>query len=982
MRAHQQIPGLLAALIAMSATAQTPYPELTVQDVAWTEGTHHYAVSNRILSPGAPNLPATISGTADAEFVSATSVRLAPGFHAGGLSGGGRFRARIDQGLGQVADLIIIPQEPYSYIADNIVHVHKWEKLELGLKLPQDYQNAIDSFFTHYYSDSTDIDRASPYNVDVQHDLNPYADDSLQLVMTLTDPNGTSHTKWGFFMKEAKWASSNMMALLMEDFADPLHPFHVRFRFAPNIVGAWQVALSLRAPFTTSSSNDLLPFVQYSGFNLICDPPLEDNKGTLRVNEANKRTLQFEAGESFMALGTNLNPASIGTGLWWDVNNYRMQRGALDSMLQAMSQLHASGGNFIRVFLGDKSFAPENVNLGVYDRYRDGLTCDLDSPVVRGNAQFQCWAFDQVVDRARQQGLYIQLCTIPYPPLGAYESNGWHNDAYLNSFVKPRDPITNLYDLKKFFYLDGDTLNLDTGSFRYWKRRFKYIMSRWGYSVNVPIIELFNEIDQMLTYSDGDFTGGGICPENNIVWPADPELRPTIDKWATDIIRYVRSAANSTDPANSALGDSCKLFTASYAGGFPFMPDAEEYYTLYSNPEIDLIDAHKGLGAWWDIHAYSSGVDDYRGLFPNGLSRKPFTHGEFTHYVSMPGYGGNIEKIFHNYWVSFHNELWAAALSGKYAAGTSWIYGTVYWWRHSVEQPPSDSNNGEQNGPFSKTLGAVNNLDLGLGIPLPIKNRSVHHHFRPLADLLAHPSWTAYDFFNGDYTAHDYYDETDANLIDSYYLKSLDSTIAIGWVHNRNSWVKNYYYNKNTDTTQNFLGCTAPEDTAILLSGFLPNTEYHITWFPTWLGSSIVPIDTVRTAENDGTLLLDLSTAPLGDTVQYFLDTLHADYAYIITLDPFVKARRLPQEDDPPAVEHALDFTMFPNPAHDELVLGLPDDLTMDILLLDVMGRRLRAWAGITATSLRISLDPLARGAYAIRVTDGAHSRTKKLIIH
>lgn len=160
----------------------------------------------------------------------------------------------------------------------------------------------------------------------------------------------------------------------------------------------------MRAPFTASTTNEPLPHVQQTGFNLICDPPLADNKGALQVNEANQRMLQFETGESFIALGTNLNPSSIGSPFWWDVNNYRVQRGALDSMLQAMGQLHNSGGNFIRVFLGDKSFAPENVNLGVYDRYRDGLTCDADSPVVRGNSQFQCWAFDQVVDRARQQG--------------------------------------------------------------------------------------------------------------------------------------------------------------------------------------------------------------------------------------------------------------------------------------------------------------------------------------------------------------------------------------------------------------------------------------------------------------------------------------------------------------------------------------------------------------------------------------------------
>jgi hypothetical protein len=207
-----RIIGLATVLLHMAtASAQTPYPELTIQDVSWMEGTHHYVVTNTILSPATQELPTEVGASADVEFVSATEVRLLPGFHAGGFNNQGQFHARIDQGLGDPADLVIISpapdgSSPYGSIEDNVVHVHKWEKVEVGLRLPQEYEDAIDRFFVAYYPLASSGDfTAAPTAPDATHDLNPYADDSLQLVMTLTRPDGLQSMKWGFFMREGKW---------------------------------------------------------------------------------------------------------------------------------------------------------------------------------------------------------------------------------------------------------------------------------------------------------------------------------------------------------------------------------------------------------------------------------------------------------------------------------------------------------------------------------------------------------------------------------------------------------------------------------------------------------------------------------------------------------------------------------------------------------------------------------------------------------
>ena len=169
---HLLSSAILAVTAISSAWGQVTYLDCSVPGMNWTNGTHHVSVPQKIYSPGDPALPTSISATADAEFVSATQVKLTPGFHAGAFAGSGRFRAHIDQSLGDPTDLVVIAPNPATHITDNVLHVEKWEKLEIGLRLPQDYQDAIQSFFAHYYDANGN---ATPNNLDRPHDLNPYA---------------------------------------------------------------------------------------------------------------------------------------------------------------------------------------------------------------------------------------------------------------------------------------------------------------------------------------------------------------------------------------------------------------------------------------------------------------------------------------------------------------------------------------------------------------------------------------------------------------------------------------------------------------------------------------------------------------------------------------------------------------------------------------------------------------------------------------
>ncbi|MBS1938080.1 MAG: T9SS type A sorting domain-containing protein [Bacteroidetes bacterium] len=989
----------LLTLMSRCALAQAPYPPAVVQGVQWTHGAHHTGVSQPILSPGTAALPVLITSAATGEFVSGTSVHLDDGFHAGGFTGSGSFHAWIDEGMGPQADAVLVAPDPATHISGNVLHVNKWEKLEVGLRLPQPYQAAIDRFFAHYYANPLDSYVATPGNVDPAHDLNPYADDSLQVVMTLTKPNGIKTMTWGFFMREAKWASSSASARVVENDSDPLHPYHIRFRLAPDMEGEWQYTLSIRAPNTTTLGGSPLNDLAYTGFGFTCDAPLPDNHGPLHVNNANHRTLQFEDGTPYFGLGTNMISNGYHDQLfmpeWQDTNTYRLLKRNYDNIEIGMAHLHSAGGNLVRMFLMDKGFSPENVNIGVYDRFSDRLSCGAELPIT-GNGQYQCWVFDQILDSARGRNINIQLCLVPYPPIIDYETFTWGHDAYLHNFVLPR--LSNgLFDMKRYFYSGGNTANTSSGAFYYWKRKYKYILSRWGWSVNIPILEPFNEIDQMLTYRHVNLIGtwNAICAQDKLDWLQDPALPATYSQWLTDIISYVKGAQDLSDPVHSPLGYGKKLFLA---GTGPENlqtsnwenPVNPNWNLPNKNPNVDLVDVHHGM--YWGEGELSNSFSESQTIHnayrnsANGTKR-PFHQGESNYYQIKDVYGQNTPndtvhvdaaEYFDNYDVSFHNELWASTFFGNFAAATTWQMNRVFWWENGVKVPPKDNPHVVDQGNlyqwyFSNALGDTNLLDLGA--PYPVVNKPIYHNFIPLADFLNNPNLQGYNFFNGNLQPHKVYD--DANKLECYYLTNQDSAMAIGWVHNLNAyWEKHYYLQR---AVQNYLGCTAPSAQSMALPGFQSGVDYHISWFPTRMNDTIPPADATDQS-GTGTVLLNMSTAPLGGIAYNYLDTLHADYAFIVALQPVHRNIQV-ATDDPPAPNNE-EFGMYPNPARNTVTLVLPSDgLAKDVALYDLTGHCVLVKTDVTAPVFEVPTGDLARGAYCVRVSDPMNSKVKTLIL-
>jgi len=1020
MRTRNSI-GIAAILLtgmATTAWAQTPWPAHLVEDQNWTSGAHYIGVTPPILSPGSASLPVSVSDSAQVEFVSATSILLKEGLYAGDFSGEGFFEARIDTTLGPDADVVVVSPELAHHFGGSILHVNKWEKLEVGVRLPQEYRDAIDRFIDHYYSDSIPY-VATPDSVDAVHDLNPYADDSLQLVMTLTSPSGAQSLKWGYFMREAMWSGTNDTSIAVEDTTDLLYHYHIRFRTAPDEEGDWQFSLSLNAPHTTILAGSPLPSAQYTGYTFHCDPPLPDNKGPLEVDANNRRNLQFADGTPYFGLGVNLEATGYGYSVpacgpntaWADGNGYRLVWNNFLDVSEAMEDLRSVGGNFARVWLSNKTFAPENVNLGVYDRFQELLQCGGETignctPVVRGNTQHNAWAFDQLLDTARQKGIYFQLCIVPFPPIIAYEPWAWKHDPYLLHFVEPRDTVTGLYDMKRYFFSNGDPTTADTAgsAFYYWKRKYKYIMNRWGWSVNIPIIEPFNEIDQMLTYHDVDLTdphNANNCAENNLHWPADPDLPGIYSAWLSDIIHYVKDPVNLSDPANSSLGESSKLFLVGTGPDRdannnelpPNNPDNPNWNLPNKNPDVDLVDVHHGM--YWGegelSNSYSSS-QDFREAYTSSAdgSKRPFHQGESNYYEGVDHDNNpntdNYEaaNVFDNYDVSFHNEIWASTFFGNFAAASTWHKGRVFWWMIDVEKnrPPDDDNNPFY-GQFPRTaaLGGKNALAIGNDNPpikILIENRTLYHHFRPLTDFLENVALGSGSFFDQDHEPRKVYD--DEGKLECYYLVNADSTSAIGWVHNLNAYWENHYYVNNQHET--YLGCATPSGQSIALNGLLPGPDYQVTWFPTRMNMTALPADHEDTTQT-GTVTLDLSSLPLNGIHSWpandNLDTLRSDYAFMIHAQPVHRMVPVTVNDSMPNAAPGWDFGLYPNPTTGVLNVLLPSGPPVDLSILDMAGRQVLHLGGLSEGRHRLDLKNLVPGVYNVRATSGIAVKNKLL---
>lgn len=307
--------------------------------------------------------------------------------------------------------------------------------------------------------------------------------------------------------------------------------------------------------------------------------------GYVRRSRRNPHYLEQESGLFFFPIGENLCMYQKKEGTYY-----------YDRLLE---KLAANGGNYARLwqeYYVDGSFTgfPLETQATGLGRY------DLES----------AWRLDHVAAECERREIYFQL---------TFEMTVWWQTRMKHRW--PRNPYNAANGgpcRTPMEYFTSERAR------ELVKRRLRYSVARWGWSMHLAAWELWNEVDN----------NEGFDPAANEAWHREMAgYLKAIDPWGHLVTTSWR------DPRMFAL------------------------------PEIDIVQGHSYWGAEYDAAQYSL-LDTERLMRRFG---KPFFFGEQG--VEDPAGAEKLDPEGRN----FHDCLWATAMSG--AAGT----GLYWWWHNYVE---------------------------------------------------------------------------------------------------------------------------------------------------------------------------------------------------------------------------------------------------------------------------------------------------------
>lgn len=452
--------------------------------------------------------------------------------------------------------------------------VEKWEKVELGVQLPADMVAKIDAFI----------------NGERTASINPFDPDQLSVEAEFVQPDGKIKMAYGFY-----YAAFNRG---VSGWQKKRAPYPFRVRIAPGQEGKWKCTVryvvNQSAPVTLGN----LEFECVKG----------NNKGPVVVNNNNNATgryLQYsETNEMFFAKSINL--------LWADLvklkpeHNHKFE-GWID-------QLSVSGANYVQISMVPYTYGMEWEALNDYSKR---LT--------------HAWEFDQLLEYCAKKGIYINLLTLIHDEFQTaeniwyHENNHWKNNAYNSA---RNGGLTNAINPADFFS--------DEKSKAFFKKRLRYILSRYGYSVYLPVIELLSEVDNAI-------------PDVN----KNAARMKIFRTWFSEMKNYIEVT----------LGYPEKIISISSTQN-----DQHEKISEGPFPLADVVLLH-----FYGRHKYTNYNNRY-------VHTEAFRKNNQTKYkpVIFDEMGAGFPGLDKCTDITFHNSLWATSFMGTFGTGQNW------WWDNAL----------------------------------------------------------------------------------------------------------------------------------------------------------------------------------------------------------------------------------------------------------------------------------------------------------
>lgn len=506
------------------------------------------------------------------------------------------FRAYIDEQSLEIADMIGNWQPT------------KYNKMEIGIKIPNALQTQIDDFLAGN-----------------QNGLNPYDPDVFRIECDFI-VNGATYKRNGFCYKDFIVQNNHWI----EQTTNYKH----RIRFAPPQVGNYKFNIRIVV-------NNVATYF-FSGIFNVANSSNHGHLTTANTNDTRK--FFFEDGTPFFGIGQNLWAGGDNAPDCLDQTYYSCVSPTTYTKLRNwITDLANNGGNFTRLRIDNFQFPImwPNQQYQVGDPPPDS---DLSKYLLNyDNNQKHMWELDQTFDLLEEKEVYAILSLLQdqnykiHSPYGSPPTaNQWLKNPYSALLG------TSFQDCKSFFS--------NTGAQQIFKKYLNYMIARWGYSTSLGgwmmINETINVSDEMDSYT--------VEPSgqlSNVVWKGpytnDITFRNQVNQWVCDMKFYMEQQY-PWHPTTTGL-------TETEGTGNNRLPClnfwSQNDYTSYSEPN----NGKYFLRDWYRFAQAKEYFIDY----------KPFIFGE----LGMPDNSIDID-IYNDR--TFHNANWISVMSGALGTGMYW----------------------------------------------------------------------------------------------------------------------------------------------------------------------------------------------------------------------------------------------------------------------------------------------------------------------
>lgn len=480
-----------------------------------------------------------------------------------------------------------IAQENLSFelLTPEINNIKRYEKVEFGIKLPTYIESLIQQF------------RSEPYFLT---GLNPYDPHNIDLYALFTSPTGKTIRANAFFYIDYDRKSD--CKCNVKDCGEQFFPCWIekpteykwRIRFAPQEIGNWSVSYYLNI------NSSFLPICSITdAFQFQCAE--SDNKGYLYASGTNFRYSKTQ--EIFKPIGFNIEWGNMYDNLhaFEIYNNY-------------FTAIHDNGGNLASFslinFLGLQF---EWENLGIYE----SSNVTINHPYTQNNRQAHAWEIDNILNSAREKGIFLKYTILQHPELSSENDDFWPENPYLEVLQEDATPI------------DFMNNNVTITSFQ---NKLRYLIARWGYSTNIAWWELLTEIDKIYNFEGHEV-----------------EVKTWFDIMAEKIKTFDYSA---------------HMISGSYSKTFNNDDNDRINNWIWRGDNCDFINIHNYSYNKKQNFDRFNDVDKIQNTYD--LDNKPILFGEMG-TTSQPPVDSATD-------LQFHNNIWATNFMGTAGSGINWFW--------------------------------------------------------------------------------------------------------------------------------------------------------------------------------------------------------------------------------------------------------------------------------------------------------------------